>query len=420
MDKNRAWDVLERLSFERVSATPKELEASKLIQAECEKMGVEAVIESFDVPFPEVSEVSFKITQPFEEEVYCTGHGYSGQTPDEGVRGPLVYIHEGEDEYLKDVKGKVCLLTGRMSRELRKKLVDKGAIGYIITWGGLFDDEIMQTQVPHRNANIAKDDTSNLPGVMMNLATAEQLIKKQPEEVCLVLKQDTSTKRESRNVVATIEGTDKKDEIVVFTAHYDSVEFASGAWDNATGSVTILELCHHYKEHQPRRTLKFVWCGSEEIGLNGSLAFCDMHKDLHEKIILNINFDMTGAILGEDSIFGSVDKGIVDRCLYLAKVKGYRMNSRGIGMPSTDATSFVLNKIPAISFGTKAVMGGPTIHSRRDTIDHLCPNRLIELCEFLPCYTDEIINAEFNVVPRELPKEVTEHEERWRVSLGLK
>ena len=128
---------------------------------------------------------------------------------------------------------------------------------------------------------------------------------------------------------------------------------------------------------------------------------------------------MTGAILGEDSIFGSVEKGIVDRCLYLAKVKGYRMNSRGIGMPSTDATSFVLNKIPAISFGTKAVMGGPTIHSRRDTIDHLCPNRLIELCEFLPCYTDEIINAEFNVVPRELPKEAKDQEAFMKSRLGF-
>ena len=96
------------------------------------------------------------------------------------------------------------------------------------------------------------------------------------------------------------------------------------------------------------------------------------------------------------------------------------MNARGIGMPSTDATSFVLNKIPAISFGTKAVPNGPTIHSRRDTINHLDPDRLIELCEFLPCYTDEIINAEFNVVPRELPKEVTADEEKWRISLGLK
>ena len=44
MDKNRAWDVLQRLSFERVSATPKELEAAHLIKEECDKMGVEAVI----------------------------------------------------------------------------------------------------------------------------------------------------------------------------------------------------------------------------------------------------------------------------------------------------------------------------------------------------------------------------------------
>lgn len=420
MEKNRAWDVLQRLSFERVSATPKELEAAQLIQEECHKMGVDAVIESFDVPFPEVTEVSFKITKPYEEEVNCTGHGYSGQTPDEGIKGPLVYIHAGQEEFIQDVKGKICLVTGGMTRELRKKLVDKGAIGYIVTWGGFFDDEIMKTQVPHRNANIAKDDTSNFPGVMMNLATAEKLMQAKPEEVCLVLKQDTTTKRESRNVVATIEGTDKKDEILVFSAHYDSVEFSSGAWDNATGSVTLLELCHYYKEHHPRRTVKFVWCGSEEIGLNGSLAFCDMHQDLIEHIILNVNFDMTGALFGVDGLFGSVDKGVVDRCMYIAKVKGHHINLRGIGMPSTDATSFVLNKIPAVSFGTDAVRNGPVIHSRRDTIDHIDPDRFIQLCEFVPCFTDEIINAEFNVIPRELPKEVTDHEEKWRISLGLK
>ena len=419
MDKTRAFDVLNRLAFERVSATPKELEAAYLIEEECKKMGVPVQIEPFDVPFPEVTEVKFEIVKPYHQEIYCTGHGGSGQTSDEGICGPLAYIHGGQDEYIQDVKGKIVLLTGRMSSDLRKKLVKKGALGYIITWGGLFDDEIMKTQIPHRHATVAKDDDSNFPGVMMHLSTAETLVKEKPEEVRIVLKQDMHALRQSRNVVATIEGTDIKDEWVIFSAHYDSVEFSNGAWDNATGSVTLLELCHYFVEHPPRRTVKFVWCGSEEIDLNGSYAFCEDHKDDIDKMIFNINFDMTGVLFGEDSVFGSVDKGIVDRCLYLAKVKGKYLSSRGIGMPSTDATSFVLHDIPAISFGSGGVRNGATIHSRRDTMDHLDADRFMELCKFAAVFSEEIINAAINVIPKELPKEVTDKKEYWKKDLGL-
>lgn len=419
MDKKRAFKVLNKLAFERVSATEKELEAAYLIEKECQKIGVDVQIEPFDVPFPEVTKAMLKVTKPVEKEIYCTGLGRSGTTSDEGICGPLVYIHGGQDEYIQDIKGKIVLLTGRLSSDLRKKLVKKGALGYIVTWGGFYDDEIMKTQLPHRCTTVAKDDNSNFPGVMVHLSCAEALIKDKTEEVCIVLKQDMEAVRTSRNVVATIEGTDLKDEMVVFSAHYDSVEFSSGAWDNATGSVTLLELCHYYQEHQPRRTVKFVWCGSEEIDLNGSYAFCEQHKEDLDKMILNINFDMTGVLFGEDSVFGSVDKSIVDRCTYLAKVKGHCLISRGIGMPSTDATSFVLHKVPAISFGTGSVRNGATIHSRRDTMEHLDEDRFIELCEFAAIFSEEIINASINVVPRDLPKEVTDKEEYWKKDLGL-
>ncbi|MCF0125230.1 MAG: hypothetical protein HUJ68_05655, partial [Clostridia bacterium] len=108
MDKNRAWSVLEQLSFVRESATPKELEAAKLILGECEKMGVEdVVIESFDVPYPEVKEAKFFITLPEQKEIYVTGLGKSGNTGDEGISGPLAYIHGGQDEFICDIEGKI-------------------------------------------------------------------------------------------------------------------------------------------------------------------------------------------------------------------------------------------------------------------------------------------------------------------------
>lgn len=418
MDKKRAFETLRRLAFERVSGTEKELEAAHLLEEECKKMGVPVQLEEFEIPQPKVFEVKLEMTKPTVKEFYCTGLGKSGNTSDEGICGPLVYIQNGEDENLTDVKGKICLSTGGMSSDLRKKLVKKGAIGYITTWGGFYDDEIMKTQVPHRKAVIASDDDSNFPGVLMNLATAEALLKEHPEEVRIILKQDGDAKGKSQNVVATIEGTDLKDEIVVFSAHYDSVEFSLGAWDNGTGSITILELCHYFSEHQPRRTVKFVWCGCEEIGLNGSYAFCENHKDELEKIILNINFDMTGVLLGTDMVYGSVDKSIIDRVLYLGKVKGKHFDF-AMGLMPSDSTSFALHDVPAMSFGTRSPRNGAEIHSRRDTMEHLDEDRFIQLCEFVAEFSEEIINAATNVVPRALPKEAIDKKAEMKKRLGF-
>lgn len=415
--KDRAWDTLNRLAFNRNSGSEDELKAAHLILSECEKAGVPAQIESFEISQPTVHKVKLEITKPYVKEYYCTGQGRSGNTPDEGICGPLVYIGAGTDEEIADIAGKIVMTTG-MNAELRKKCVAKGAIGYIVTWGGIYDDEIMISQVPHRDARISPDDESNFPGVMMNLYTAQQLLKEHPEEVRIILNQDPTTKGESRNVVATIEGTDLKDEQVVFCAHYDSVEFSDGAWDNATGSITIMELMHYFNENKPRRTVKFVWCGSEEIGLVGSWNYCEMHKDELEKVILNINFDMTGVIMGTTGIFGSAHKSLIDRAVYMGKVEGYHLNSH-MGLMSSDSTSFALHGVPAISFGSMSPRGGAEIHSRRDTMDNLDPDNFIKLVDFVSRYSSEIVNATVNVVPRELPKEAKDQEKFMRSRLGL-
>ena len=424
MDKNRAFEVLNRLAFNRVSASEDELKAAHLLMDECQKMGIEVHLEPFKAPAPIVHKVKFEMTKPYHKEYYCTGQGMSGNTPEEGSTGGLVYIHSGEDIYTKDVKGKVVVCTAPMTSPLRKKLTAKGAIGYVVTWGGFYDDEIMKTQVPHRWARKTSDDNTDFPGVMMNLATAEELVKDHPEEVKITLQQTPDTTATSQNVVATIEGTDLKDEIVVFSAHYDSVEFSKGAWDNGTGSITILELAHYFKEHQPRRTVKFVWCGCEEIGLLGSHSYCEMHKNELDKHILDINFDMTGMLFGDDNVFASCDRSILDNVYFTAKLQGKEIGKgwmgKDLGLPSTDSSSFAMHDVPAITFGSKSVRGGAEIHSRRDTMDHLDPDSFINLCNFIAVWSEPIINAPFNPVPRKLPDEVIKEKEMMLTRLGLK
>ena len=77
------------------------------------------------------------------------------------------------------------------------------------------------------------------------------------------------------NVIGEIRGTELPDEYVVLSAHFDSWDGASGATDNGTGSIVMLEAMRILSETYPapKRTILVGLWASEEQGLNGSRAF---------------------------------------------------------------------------------------------------------------------------------------------------
>ena len=77
------------------------------------------------------------------------------------------------------------------------------------------------------------------------------------------------------NVIAEIEGTDLKDEIVMIGAHLDSWHGSTGATDNAAGSAVMMEAMRLLKslDKKPRRTIRIALWGGEEQGLLGSRSY---------------------------------------------------------------------------------------------------------------------------------------------------
>lgn len=84
------------------------------------------------------------------------------------------------------------------------------------------------------------------------------------------------------NVVAELPGTEKPDEYVVLSAHVDSWDAASGATDNGTGTIMMLEAMRvlHLAYPDPKRTILVGHWGSEELGLVGSSAFREDHPEV--------------------------------------------------------------------------------------------------------------------------------------------
>jgi hypothetical protein len=95
------------------------------------------------------------------------------------------------------------------------------------------------------------------------------------------------------NVVAELTGTELPDEYVILSAHLDSWHAGTGATDNGTGTIMMLEAMRILQETypNPKRTILVGHWGPEEMGLTGSRAFTEDHADILDGIQVVFNQD---------------------------------------------------------------------------------------------------------------------------------
>ena len=123
----------------------------------------------------------------------------------------------------------------------------------------------------------------------------------------LLATQKTTITIPSANVVGVLPGTDKKDEYLFITAHYDHIGQRGdsiinyGADDDGSGTVSVIEMAEAFaaaakKGRGPRRTIVFMAVSGEEKGLLGSGYYADNPLFPLEKTTANLNIDMIGRI----------------------------------------------------------------------------------------------------------------------------
>ena len=393
-----SFDFLSKLSFERIGGTEQELKAANMIISECHKLGVEAHLEEFLVDGYTVKAVCLEVDGVSYE---VTGVGMSGSTPADGVTGKLLVLeNDAQLEQYESLEDYVVFVPSRIGVKTYKLLCEKKALAYICASGSVYDDK-SNTDLEKMTVRERHYTNGKTPGVCMRMADAQKMLLNNPESVHVVLLQD-EYKNTSHNVVASINGDGSSKEVVCFTAHYDSVPFSTGAYDNGTGSTTILESLAYFKEHQPKRNLKFIWCGSEEMGLLGAKAYCEAHKEELVNYKLCINVDMTGVVLGRDIACCTSKESLVSYINYMGKEVGFNIQAKQ-GVYSSDSTPFADSGVPAMSFARLAPRGGAEIHSRKDVIDFLDCKNYYETCSFINKFADRMINSHVFPVEAGIP-----------------
>ena len=149
------------------------------------------------------------------------------------------------------------------------------------------------------------------------------------------------------------------------------------------------------------------------IGLCGSKAYCEQHKDELDKTLFNINVDMTGTLLGFDIAVCTCDESVSKYIDFLGKIEGFPISSK-VDVYSSDSSAFAGNGVPAVTFARLAPRGGAEIHSRKDVFDHLDPVKFINTVEFMATFAEGIVNSKVFPVSREIPKELAEKLDRFK------
>ncbi len=389
---------LKNIEYIRTGGSKEEEKAAKYIQSELKKIGLSSKIEEFDVQTSSISKATLEVTKPYKKEISCTGYMNSVSST---LKKEVYYLRNKNDEReLKNVKDKIVLLDSGMPYWTYKDLLEHGAVGFITANGTLHDDD---TDIDKKEIREPLEQLGRLPGVNIHIKDMYEMIQNDVQEVKITLKQKDIKGNKSRNVVCKIQGED--DDVIVFSAHYDSVPLSKGIYDNATGALTILKIAEAFSKQTPRHTLVFVWCGSEERGLLGSQAYCKKHKKALKNYKLNINIDMVGSHLGEFDTRVSAEDKLAHYIDYFSSEVGFP-NKVSTGAYPSDSTSFATYEVPSLSFARNTML--EPIHCRYDDMSTVSEKNLKEDINFILSFSLRMANSVVIPVKKVIPDNIKE------------
>ncbi len=271
------------------------------------------------------------------DEIVFTGYGISDTRYDDyagkDVKGKIVVFFNGEprQDGMYVISGTKAYSTWTYPGGLAGKAAlakDKGAAGFIVINAAM--DSIsgnFARFAKKSNMRLIKDQPASIngftiPGGMAAAllgddffrTTVEQAKKFLPMNSLSFSKkiqvrynyEEQKIDGQSSNVAGVLEGTDKKDEYIILTGHYDHLgthngQIYYGADDDGSGTCTVIEMAKAFAQAKadgngPRRSILFMTVSGEEKGLWGSEYFSEHPLVSLDKTSVDLNTDMIGRI----------------------------------------------------------------------------------------------------------------------------
>ena len=269
--------------------------------------------ELFEMDAWERHEEGAEILAPYPQPLAVTALGGSISTEKEGLSAQVALFETLED--LKrapegSLSGRIAYVGHAMQRtqdgssygyfnEARTAgpsiAASKGAVGYLIRSVGTDS-----RRFPHTGSLRYQEGMPRIPALALSNPDADQLerIAKDDKAISVRIRVDSSDVPavQSGNVIAEVVGREAPEEVVVIGAHLDSWDLGTGAVDDGAGVGITMAALELIKDAglAPRRTIRLVLWGAEEVGLLGAGAYRDQHQGELEQHVIGSESDFGG------------------------------------------------------------------------------------------------------------------------------
>lgn len=333
-----------------------------------------------------------QVLAPFPQKLVLAALGNSASTPAKGIEGEVAYFPslaalEAAPE--GSLKGKIAFVShamhatqdgssygyfGAVRRQGPSIASKKGAIAILIRSIGT--DKHRQ---PHSGVQMWADGVKPIPAAALSIPDAEQLTRiisrGQPVRIHLTLISRMLKDQPSGNVIAEIPGSDPAAGLVLAACHLDSWDQGTGAIDDASGcGIIAAAALHAAKTGTPRRTIRLLLAGAEEVGGDGARAYFAAHGSEHHALAMESDF-------GADRIW-RVDFGLRKGQEAIARRIADALGPLGIAASrvaaggGADIEPLVKSGVPVIDLQQDGTRYFDIHHTRDDTLDKVDPAQL--------------------------------------------
>ncbi|MGP0065887.1 MAG: M20/M25/M40 family metallo-hydrolase [Isosphaeraceae bacterium] len=373
-----------------------------------------------------------RVVVPVEQRILLESAGWGPSTKGP-QRGPVIHLKAESTDELTPYKGKIkgaWILLAEVSvqpspknprtnldGEMRRRMRDFSRLM-------AFRQELKKFLVAEGVAGVLRDSNKehglvNMTTAASNFTKAEvpeaflttesygliwRLLKRGPVEVEIDMKNTFSDGEvEVYNTVAEIPGSEKPDEVVIIGGHIDSWDLGTGATDNGTGIMAVLEAARALKAVgvKPKRTIRFVLFSGEEEGLHGSRAYVKAHEKEMSKISGVLIHDMGTGRVKSIGLQGRYDlREVMEKVVepFKEAVSLEELSMRNMG--GTDHLSFLPHGVPAFAVVQDPAEYRKTHHTESDTVDKVYPDEINQGAKVLAAWAYNVA-----MLPEVLPRD---------------
>lgn len=333
-----------------------------------------------------------EVVSPYPQPLRLAALGNSGATPAGGLTAPVAYFATLNDLLLapeRSLRGKIAFVSNVMEKTQDGSsygssgsarfvgpnvAARKGAVAIVIRSIGTDHG-----RGPHTGSTNFDPGVTPIPAAALSVADAanlERMVKRgRPVTLKLTLTPRFVGDRPSGNVIAEVPGTDRDAGVVLIGGHLDSWEHGTGAIDDASGlGITAAAAKLVMDAGRPRRTIRIVWFGDEEIGGVGGEEYARAHAGERHATASESDFGADRIWRFETNLPASA-RAIGDRLAVALAPLGI-VRGTGLAGDGTDIRPVIRTGVAGVDLNQSGLTYFDYHHTPEDTLDRIDPEQL--------------------------------------------